>query len=105
MRNKLPKLNLQFFGMQNPDLIEQKQQEIMQRMNAALKEGNEEDFTQVFTEFANNLQQSVISEARGVVANVDRQVLASRGVRQLTSEESTYYQKVIEAMKSSNPKQ
>ena len=89
----------------SPDLIEQKQQEIMQRMNAALKEGNEEDFAQVFTEFADNLQQSIIEEAKGVVANVDRQVLASRGVRQLTSEENTYYQKVIAAMKSPNPKQ
>lgn len=99
------RLNLQLHSMANPDLKEQRQQEIMQKMNAALKEGNEEEFAQVFTEFADNLQQSIIGEAKGIVQSVDTTVLASRGVRQLTSEENNYYQKVIEAMKSPNPKQ
>lgn len=35
----------------------------------------------------------------------DTQVLAARGVRQLTAEEKTYYQKLIEAMKSPDVKQ
>ena len=106
MSEKVMKLNLQHFaGVSNPDLIKENQKDIMQRMNAALKEGNEEGFAQVFTEFADNLQQSVIDEAKGLVANVDTTVLASRGVRQLTSEENNYYQKVIEGMRSHNPKQ
>lgn len=103
--NKKMKLNLQFFGMKSPDLIEQKQQEIMQRMNAALKEGNEGEFAQVFTDFANNLQQSIIDEAKGVIQSVDTSVLIGRGVRQLTSKENEFYQKTIDAMKSANPKQ
>ena len=35
----------------------------------------------------------------------DAQILSGRGVRQLTSEENAYYQKMIKAMKSSDPKQ
>ena len=35
----------------------------------------------------------------------DNQVLAGRGVRVLTSNEREFYQKVISAMKSDNPKQ
>lgn len=104
MKNKF-KVNLQLHGIPNPDLIEQRKNEIKQRLNQALKEGNEENFAQAFTEFADDLQQSVIQEAQGIVANVDRQVLATRGVRQLTSEENNYFQKVIEAMKSADPKQ
>lgn len=38
-------------------------------------------------------------------AETDRQILATRGVRQLTSEETTYYQSLINAMLDKNPKQ
>lgn len=38
-------------------------------------------------------------------ANGDRTILAQRGFRQLTAEETRYYQGVIEAGKSNNPKQ
>ena len=99
------KLNLQFFALKNPDLDEKGKTEIMNKINKSLKDGDEETFAQAFTEFADNLQQSIIQEAENVIGNVDRQILANRGVRQLTSEENKYYQKVIEAMKSTNPKQ
>ena len=104
MKNKM-KANIQFFAMGNPDLEKKKQQEVMAQLNKALTEGNEEGFAQAFTDFADNLQQSIIGEARGVVANVDTTVLASRGVRQLTSKENEFYQATIGAMQSSNPKQ
>lgn len=103
--NKLPKMNIQLHGSMNPDLANQKKNEIMQRMNAAIKEGNEEAFAEIFVEFTENLQQSVLDEAKGMLQATDTNVLVGRGVRQLTSEENTYYQKVIDAMKSSNPKQ
>lgn len=91
--------------MRNPDLIEQKKNEIMQKMNNALTEGDEKQFAETFMEFAKHLEESIIGEAEGVVQNVDTNVLASRGVRQLTSKEKEFYQKTIDAMKSSNPKQ
>jgi len=106
MYKKLMGLNLQHFaGMPNPDLVNQKKDEIMQKMNGALKEGNEEVFAQAFTEFADHLQQSIIGEARAVVQTTDTNVLIGRGVRQLTSDEKNFYQKTIEAMRSASPKQ
>lgn len=91
--------------MRNPDLIEQKKNEIMQKMSVALEENNDEEFASTFMEFADHLQQSIIGEAEGVVQSVDTNVLASRGVRQLTSKENEFYQKTIDAMKSPVPKQ
>lgn len=78
---------------------------IMQRMNQAIQESDEAAFAQAFTDFANNIQESVMSEAKGMVQANDSNILASRGARQLTSEENQYYQSVIDAMRSSNPKQ
>lgn len=104
MRKKM-KLNLQLHSMKNLDTLNQKKAEIMNRLNAAMKEGNEEAFTQAFTDFTNNIQEAVMEEARGLVQTVDTNVLVGRGVRQLTSVENNYYQKVIEAMRTSNPKQ
>lgn len=106
MSKKVMKLNLQHFaGVPNPDLVNQKKDEIMRKMNGALKDGNEEVFAQVFTEFADHLQQSIIGEARAVVQTTDTNVLIGRGVRQLTSDEKNFYQKTIEAMRSTSPKQ
>ena len=95
------RINLQLFGMNNLD----NKDAIMKKLGSSLKEGNEEDFAQAFTEFADDLQQSVIKDAENLVQSVDSNVLVNRGVRQLTSDESKYYQKVITAMKSGNPEQ
>lgn len=105
MNKNRKRMNLQFFAMPNPDMRAQAKAEIMQKLQAALKDGDEEGFAQAFTGFADDLQQSIIGEAENLLQSVDTTVLASRGVRQLTSEEKNYYQKVIEAMKSPNPKQ
>lgn len=99
------KMNLQTFAMKNLDVLQLEKAEIMNKLNAALKDGNEEGFAQAFTEFTEMIQNEVMEEAKGLVQSVDQSVLAGRGVRQLTSEENKYYQQVIEAMKSSNPKQ
>ncbi len=99
------KINLQLFAMKNLDVLQAQKVEIMQKINQAIKDGNEEDFAQAFTEFTETIQQAVMEEAKGLVQSADTNVLVGRGVRQLTSEENGYYQKVIEAMRSSNPKQ
>jgi len=91
--------------MKNKDLILAQKAEITNRINQALKDGNTEDFQQAFTEYTEMLQEAVMAEARGMVQDVDNQILAGRGVRVLTSEEKKYYEKAIEAMRSENPKQ
>lgn len=91
--------------MKNLDTAQANQDAIMQRMNQAIQDGNEEGFAQAFTDFSKNVQESVMAEAKGMLQANDSNILASRGARQLTSDENNYYQGVIEAMRSSNPKQ
>jgi HK97 family phage major capsid protein len=91
--------------MRNLDLLQQKKAEIMVKMHQAVVEGNEDAFKQAFTEFTDMLQEAVMAEARGLVQAADNTILAGRGVRSLTSEETKYYEGMIQALKSGNPKQ
>ena len=91
--------------MKNKDTLQVEKTAILQKIQKAMKEDNTEDFTQSFGEFQTNIQESVMLEAQSMVQVADNTVLASRGVRQLTSEENKYYQAVIEAMRSNSPKQ
>ena len=91
--------------MKNQDTLQAEKTAILQKLNLAIKENNEEGFAQAFTEFSENIQESVMVEAHLMIQSADSTVLASRGVRQLTSEENKYYTGVIEAMRSNSPKQ
>lgn len=91
--------------MKNLDILQANKDALMAKMSKAVTEGNEEAFAGAFTEFTDALQEAVLAEAKGLVQAADNTVLAGRGVRALTSTETQYYQKVIDAMKSSNPQQ
>lgn len=91
--------------MKNLDLMQKEKSAILAKINQAVKDGNEEAFGAAFTEFTDMLQEAVMAEARGMMQVADNTVLAGRGVRALTSTETQYYQKVIDAMKSKNPQQ
>ena len=91
--------------MKNLDLLKQQKAEFAAKMKEAVQNNNEEAFAEAFIEFSNAVQEAVIAEAKGLVQATDAQILAGRGVRVLTSKETEYYQKLIEAMKSNNPQQ
>lgn len=91
--------------MKSKDMLNAANTEILQRMHTAVKEDNEDAFVQAWTDYANNIQESVLQEARGLVQAQDVAILNSRGVRQLTSEERSFYEKTIEAMRSTSPQQ
>lgn len=91
--------------MTNLDAMKQQKQKLLQNINQAVKNGDEEAFAAAFTQFTDMLQEAVLAEAKGLVQSADNQILAGRGVRVLTSEEKRYYEKVIEALKSQNPQQ
>ncbi len=99
------KPNYQLFAMKNLDMIQQERTEILQRMSQAITENNSEAYVQAFNDLAASIQEAVRTEYEQAVQSNDSHILAQRGVRQLTSEETKYYQSVIEAMQSSNPKQ
>lgn len=87
-------------AIKNLSIAEEKKTEILQRFSAAIKDNDAEGFAKAFSDLAAEIQNSVLAEARDVVASNDSAVLAQRGVRQLTSEETQYYNKAIEAMRS-----
>jgi len=91
--------------MKNLDLMQKEKSAILAKINQAVKDGNEDAFADAFTQWTDMVQEAVMAEARGLVQAADNTVLAGRGVRALTSTETQYYQKVIDAMKSKNPQQ
>lgn len=91
--------------MKNLDMLQLKKAEIANKLNQAMKDGNEEAFQLAFTEYTDMLQEAVMAEARGLVQASDNAILTGRGARALTSQETKYYEGLIEAMKSKNPQQ
>lgn len=95
--------------MKSNDITLNKRLEIRMAMQSAIKAGNTEEFYQQF----DNMLDAIAEEVAGqyeqrlteMQQEMDARVLTARGVRQLTSQERDYYQKVAEAMKASNPKQ
>lgn len=79
--------------------------EILNRMAQALRDENQDDYLECMELLSKNIEQSVMSKARELVENQDSAILASRGIRQLTSKEKQYFEALIEAFKSNNPKQ
>lgn len=94
------KTKSQFGGAPNPDMQAKTKEEFRDRIKQALEAGNTEEFSQAFTDYMTSIEQAVIREAKGIVAINDSSILASRGVRQLTSKEREFYQKAIKAMQA-----
>lgn len=76
-----------------------------QMMIDAMHEQNADKYTEAFNGICELIEKDVLEKAQELAGVHDQQVLASRGVRQLTSKEKKYYEKLIEAFKSENPKQ
>lgn len=91
--------------MKNKDLLQQRKTDALNKIAQAQKDDNMEALAQAWNELSEINQEAVIEEARGLIQATDTNVLVGRGVRQLTSEENNYYQKVIAAMRTSNPQQ
>lgn len=92
--------------MYNMELINQRISDARAAMQEATKNSDEAAFAKAQQDMMQALMEKLLAEHDeiGQQAN-DVQVLAQRGVRQLTSQEKTYYQKVMDAMRSPNPKQ
>lgn len=92
-------------AMKNKDLLKQENTQLMQSLSNALTNNDENAMAEAFTQFASGVQQRIMEEYDDLRLSQDRSILASRGIRQLTSEETGFYQNWIEAMKSPNPRQ
>lgn len=76
-----------------------------QMMIDAMHEQDAVKYTEAFNGICELIEKDVLEKAQELAGVHDQQVLASRGVRQLTSKEKKYYEKLIDAFKSENPKQ
>ncbi|MPQ45320.1 phage major capsid protein, partial [Clostridium tarantellae] len=76
--------------------------EIRAQITEALKEDNEGAITEALVRMAENIQSNILSEAKSEARSLissemnDRNVLNKRGLNVLTTEERSYYDKVIE---------
>ena len=81
------------------------QSEATEKLASAMKSGDEAKIQEAWNDFHNSVVEQVKSDFAELQESKDATVLAQRGYRQLTSKETKWYQKVIEALKSTNPKQ
>ena len=95
--------------MKNLDELLQEKLDLAQALGDALAGDDEEATVKALSAYGDYVQEAILEEARkeakGISDTIDATILGARGVNQLTTEETTYYGKLAEAMKSSNPKQ
>lgn len=91
--------------MKNLDVMQTKRMEIVQNLSDAIGKNDETAVQSALESLSGFYSEMITGQINGVMDDVDRTILAGRGVRQLTSQETKYYQAVIGAMKASEPKQ
>lgn len=91
--------------MINLDMLQQRRTEITQALSDAIAKNDEGAVQKALEDLSGFYAEMVTNQINGVMEDADRTILAGRGVRQLTSQETKYYQAVISAMKSADPKQ
>jgi hypothetical protein len=82
-----------------------KNKQVFQDIVQAMKSGDEKAAQDAWAAFHESLVEQVKKDFAEVQESHDAAILAQRGYRQLTDKETKWYQKVIEALKSTTPKQ
>lgn len=88
----------------NMDKINERKTKIAAQLSAAIKANDETAMQAAMTDFASFVAENITEQFTESASVVDSAILASRGIRQLTSKEKSYYEKMIAAGKSENPK-
>ena len=77
----------------------------VEKLTLAMKNNDEAQIKEAWEEFHNSIAEQIMADFKELQETNDASILLQRGYRQLTSKETKWYQKVIEALKSNNPKQ
>lgn len=80
------------------------QQELKQKFEEALKSEDSGAITQALTEFAMGIQNSVLDDFKAYQKTNDSSILANRGIRQLTTDETKFYQALVKAVETKDIK-
>lgn len=91
--------------MKSKDFISQKTRELSQKILTAVQSGDENAISQAFSDFQSAIAQQNSEEISQAIQQMDSAILATRGVKQLTTEEKDFFQKLIDASSSADPKQ
>ena len=83
--------------MQNLDKIRQKKDELRTGLAEAIRAADEKQIGTAMDEWLQFVSETVMAEAAGMVDATDRTILAARGIRQLTAEETRFYENFIAA--------
>ena len=75
------------------------------QLQVALTSGSEEEQQQAWNDFSNSIVEQIKADAEIYAQTGDKNILAQRGYRQLTSAEERFYDKFIEASKMRNVQQ
>lgn len=81
------------------------EKECINQLVKAMKSDDEKAIKEAWESLHNSIAEQVKADFSDLQASHDAAVLAQRGYRQLTSKEMKWYQKVIAALKSNDPKQ
>ena len=81
------------------------EKECINQLVAAMKSGDEKAQQKAWEALHNSIAEQIKADFTDIQESHDAAVLAQRGYRQLTSKETKWYQKVIAALKSNDPKQ
>lgn len=91
--------------MINLDMMQNKRAEIVQALSNSIASNDEKAVQQSLEDLSKFYSEVITQQVNGTLEDVDRTIIAGRGIRQLTTQETKFYQAVIGAMKSDNPKQ
>ena len=81
--------------MMNLDTIKAQKDELRNALADAVREADEQKIGEAMENWMQFVSDAVMAEAQGLVDATDRNVLAARGVRQLTAEETKFYNNFI----------
>lgn len=81
------------------------EKECINQLVTAMKSGDENAQQKAWEALHNSIAEQVKADFTDLQESHDAAVLAQRGYRQLTSKETKWYQKVITALRSNDPKQ
>lgn len=82
-----------------------KEKEAAAAIVEAMKSGDEKAQQAAWEQFHESVAEKIMQDFEDIKASNDAAILAQRGYRQLTTKETKWYEKLIEAMRSDNPKQ
>ena len=88
------------YNVLNRDMLQQQTAAVMASLSEALEKGDTEAAATAFQQFNENIVSNIEAAFEQYKDVTDTTVLASRGLRTLTSEETDFYQKFIDAHKT-----